>query len=275
MNPLKRKLKYKLTLFYKQFVFNLSASNSPLYLLYYKYLYKPKKGSLAEFTDFFSRNRKGPVKVVQIGANDGISHDPIHKFIKRDKWQGVLLEPQKEVFKKYLKKLHAKSDAIITLNAALDNKDGTSAIYSISFSNARWATGLASFNRQALEEAVASDYVKACAINEGLTLPATIEERIRKETIITISPQTLLNKYKLREIDWLQIDTEGFDFHIIKMFDISKTRPKVIVFEQYRLSDAERLECYKYLKEHSYRIKEYGRDALAILNPEKEFELFL
>lgn len=253
----------------------MSANNSLFYRGYYKYLYKPKKGSLAEFADFFSRNRKKPVRVIQIGANDGINHDPIHKFIKRDKWQGVLLEPQKEVFENYLKKLHAKSAAIFTVNAALDYKDGTSSIYRISFSNARWATGLSSFDRQALEEAVTSDYVKACAQNEGTPLPTTIEERIREETVITISPETLLHKYQIKEIDWLQIDTEGFDFNIIKMFNIGKTRPKVIVFEQYRLSDAERLECYNYLKEHSYRIKEYGRDALAILNPEKEFELFI
>lgn len=274
MSTFKKKIKNNLTTFYKHFVFHLSADNHPVYRGYYKYLYKPKKGSLAEFTDFFSR-KNSPVKVVQIGANDGINHDPIHKFIKRDKWQGVLLEPQKEVFEKYLKKLHAKSDAISTVNAALNYKDGTSSIYRISFSNARWATGLTTFDRQVLEQAVASDYVKTCAQNEGVTLPPTIEERIREEKITTISPETLLKKYHIKEIDWLQIDTEGFDFNIIKMFNIGKTRPKVIVFEQYRLSDAERLECYRHLKEHSYKIKEYGRDVLAIREPIAGFELFL
>lgn len=274
MSNFKKKLKNSLTSFYKHFVFHLSANNHPVYLAYYKYVYKPGKGSLAEFADFFSR-KNSPVKVVQIGANDGINHDPIHKFIKRDNWQGVLLEPQKEVFEKYLKKLHARSAAITTVNAALDDKDGTRSIYRISFSNARWATGLTSFDRQVLEKAVTSDYVKACAQNEGVTIPATIEERIREEKITAISPETLLNKYHIKEIDWLQIDTEGFDFNIIKMFNIGKTRPKVIVFEQCRLSDTERLECYNYLKEHSYRIREYGRDALAIREPVGELQLFL
>lgn len=269
-----KKLKNSFKLLYKNFVFHLSANNSFFYLGFYRYLYKPRKGSLAEFADFYSR-KKSPVKVVQVGSNDGFNHDPIHKFIKRDKWQGILLEPQKEVFENYLKKLHAKSEGINTINAALHYQDGTSPIYQISFSNARWATGLSSLDRPAMEKAADSDYVKACARNEGIDLPATIGERIKEEKISSISPETLLSKYHIQEIDWLQIDTEGFDFNIIKMFNIAKTRPKVIVFEQYQLSETERLECFKHLKDHSYRIKEYGRDALAILEPAAEFELFL
>lgn len=35
---------------------------------------------------------------IQIGANDGISNDPLHKFITQFCWKGILLEPLPEVF---------------------------------------------------------------------------------------------------------------------------------------------------------------------------------
>lgn len=260
--------------FYKDFIFNLSATNNPLFLAYYKNHYKPKEGSIAAFADYFSRRNK-VVTVIQIGANDGFNHDPIHKFIKRDKWQGVLLEPQPVVYHQYLKRLHQKSPGIHTLNAALDYQDGSSTIYRISFSSARWATGLTTFDRSVLEKAVRSDYVRECARKEGVAIPPTLNDRIQATKIKAISPRTLLEKYEIKTIDWLQIDTEGFDFEIIKMFDIGTTQPRVIVFEHYQFSEEERKNCFDHLRGHGYQVKPYGRDALAILNPSLDDLRFL
>ena len=81
--------------------FKLSSENNPLFIGYYKYLYRPKKGSLEEFLNEYSKSKIDGLTVIQIGANDGITHDPIHKFIKRDKWNGVLLEPQPYVYEHY------------------------------------------------------------------------------------------------------------------------------------------------------------------------------
>ena len=266
MPSIKQTVKNKARSFYKDFIFNLSASNNPLFLAYYQKLYTPKQGTIAAFADYFSRKNES-VTVIQIGANDGFNHDPIHKFIKRDKWQGVLLEPQPDVYHQYLKRLHQKSPGIHTVNAALDYQDGSSTIYKISFSNARWATGLTTFDRSVLEKAVRSDYVKDCARREGVAIPVKLDDRIQATQIKAISPRTLLKEYQLSTIDWLQIDTEGFDFEIIKMFDIGTTQPRVIVFEHYQFSDEERKNCFEHLRRHDYQVKPYGRDALAIRNP--------
>ena len=113
-------------------MFKLSASNSPLYTGFYKYFYEPKPDTLAEFIDFFSKNTPR-VRVVQIGANDGFNKDPIHRFIKRDKWQGVLLEPQPKVFEKFLTKLHRNSEGIHAVNAALDYSNGSRHLFNYNF----------------------------------------------------------------------------------------------------------------------------------------------
>ena len=258
---------------YKKVIFNLSANNSPLIIAYYKYFYKPKPGTVSIFIDFFSKRNKN-ITVVQVGANDGFNHDPLHKFIKRDRWSGVLLEPQKKIFTT-LSRLHQKSDGIHTVNAAIDKENGLKSIYRIKFSDSRWASGLSTFSKEKMEKILQSEYVLEGARREGVIVPEKVTERMKEEVIATIRPQSLLKEYSIQELTWLQIDTEGYDFEVIKLFNISETQPKVILFEQFHLSSQEKEDCYKLLKKNSYMIKEYGRDALAVKNPEPEYRLFL
>ena len=265
--------KSKVKAFYKDIIFRMSANNNLVFLAFYRFFYRPAKGSLDEFTDHFSKSRNR-VKVVQIGANDGINNDPIHKFIKRYKWQGVLLEPQKFVFDKYLQPLYRKTKGIVTLNAALDVADGFKPIYKISISNSRWATGLTSFNRSVLEEAVRSGYVEKQALKEGCPLPENSEDFIAEEEVECICTDSLVKKYGLTKIDWLQIDTEGFDFEIIKMFNISVTKPTVIVYENQHFQAILQNECINYLKQNGYVYHNFGLNTLAMRKPAKGFERF-
>jgi FkbM family methyltransferase len=265
--------KSKIKATYKRFVFNQSAGNSVLFTLYYKVFYKPEKGSLDDFTNRFSISQE-IVTVFQIGANDGINNDPIHKFIKRDHWQGVLLEPQKYVFQKYLEPLHRKTKGITVVNAALDKEDGFRLIYEISISNSRWATGLASFNKEILEEDVKSGYVEVHAKKEGCLLPENKDDLIAEESVKCISAATLFKIAGTERIDWLQIDTEGFDFEIIKMCNIGVTRPTVIVFENLHLSHTVKEECSNHLKLNGYASRDFGANTLAMRNPPEEFKQF-
>src|SRR5437773_4508030 len=36
---------------------------------------------------------------VQIGASDGVRSDPIHQYVTKYHWRGVLVEPQRDVFR--------------------------------------------------------------------------------------------------------------------------------------------------------------------------------
>jgi len=133
------KLKYRLKKAYRKFVFTLSASENPLFPAYCRYIYKPKPWIIAVFLNKFSRAHKN-ITFLQVGANDGFINDPLHLFIKRDNWNGVLLEPQPGVFNEYMAKLHRKSPGITTLNAALDREDGSRPIYKMAISSERGIT---------------------------------------------------------------------------------------------------------------------------------------
>ena len=254
-------------------MFGLSADFSNLYSSYYKHFYKPKAGSLGEFIDYFSQRNPG-LKVVQVGANDGFNHDPIHKFIRRDKWEGVLLEPQPTVFEKYLKKLHRNTKGIHTINAALDYENGSRPIYKLAVSESRWATGLSSFNRSMLDKAVESGHIDRQLRKEGKPLPPKKEDYIQEVPVPCITSETLLEKYKIGKPDFLQIDTEGFDYEIIKMFNIPKVKPRVIVYENHNLSSKDKQECREFLQAEGYRLKDYAGDTLAVHQPPREYERF-
>ena len=216
--------------------------------------------------DLFSRN-SATVRFLQIGANDGFFHDPLFKFIKMYRWQGVLLEPQPYVYNNYLKRLHQNTPGVFAVNAALSDTDGEKNIYKISFSNARWATGLTSFNRQVLEEAIDSGHVERCANRYGEKLPANRIDFIMEQPVQSITPGTLIRQYHFDVIDWLQIDAEGYDFEIIKLMEIHKTRPRVIAFEHSHLSQADRKACMEHLTTNDYKVREIGENTVAVRKP--------
>lgn len=244
--------------------FSLSASNNFLFIGYYKNLYKPEKNSLNELLSDYSKRIGSDFTVVQVGANDGITHDPIHKFIKRDNWNGVLLEPQKFVYDKFLKRIYKKHTNIHVLNAAMGETDGEANIYKIGFSDSRWATGLTTFDRPTLEKAFTSGHVQRKCEKEGVSIPSDESLHIAEEKVQVISSTTIIEKYGLPKVDLLMIDTEGFDFEVIKLFQIEKHAPGLIIFEHSHLSDQDYQECIKHLANNDYTAKKDGANTIAI-----------
>jgi len=258
-------LKFRIVKWYRRFVFNLSAAENPLFLAYYKYLHKPKPGSIDEFLDNWSKNNK-PVTFLQVGANDGFIQDPLHKFIKRDRWKGVLLEPQPDVFNNFLVKLHRKRPEIKAINAALDKKDGTRPLYKLAISNERWATGVSSFNRELLLDRVKDGHMRKHIRRQGITLPENLEEIIITDEVPTISPETLLKEFDGEGFNLLAIDTEGFDFEILKILDLDRISPGIILYEEMNFDKETAQECRSYLESHGYSCRKIWKDVLAIKN---------
>ena len=260
--------------FYKDLRISLSANENALFMAYYRNFYKPKKGSLSEFLSEFSLSKKGDFTVIQVGANDGITNDPIHKFIKRDRWKGVLLEPQPAVFNQYLKKIYQKNEGLHPICAAIGREDGKQKLYKIGFSDMRWATGLASFSKEKIEELFENGIVDKNCKKFGIPIPQEPEKRISFEWVDVVCPDTLIKRYQINQIDLLQIDAEGFDLEVIRIFDIPKNTPKAIIFENVNHSQKDLDECYEMLKNQGYSLKEFGRDTLAMRYPEDAFKHF-
>ncbi len=187
---------------------------------------------------------------VQIGANDGVSHDPIRSFIKKHHWSGVLIEPVPWIFEQ-LKKNYQDDKQLQFENVAISQHDGESTLFVVRKNDAfpDWANELASFNKDVL-------------LSHAPLIPG-LESHVEGLRVTTLSVPTLLKRHAIDRIDVLQIDTEGYDYEILKMFDLKRIRPSVIQFEHTHLSRDQRQECFSHLVTNGYRFATVGGDTVA------------
>lgn len=65
-------------------------------------------------------------------------------------------------------------------------------------------------------------------------------------------------------VDYFQIDTEGFDFEILKMIDFKKIKPKIIKFESVNLNDSDRMNANMLLKMNGYYLFNEQGDTIGL-----------
>ncbi len=68
-------------------------------------------------------------------------------------------------------------------------------------------------------------------------------------------------------LNLLHIDTEGYDYKIIKSINFEVVRPDLILYEHIHLSEHDESNCQNFLRGHQYKIfkPEEGYDTLAYL----------
>ena len=190
---------------------------------------------------------------LQIGANDGLTDDPIRHYVLKYGFRGVLVEPQPVAFEA-LKRNYAGRSRLVFENAAIARSDGKVTLYRFRAGTVpRWADCLSSFSREVL----VANFDRVRGEVEEIEVPA-------------ISFPTLLAKHRLSTVDLLQIDTEGFDFEVIKMIDFAVFRPRIINFEAGLLLWRVRQDAYEYLRQRGYKVTENEFDAVAYLEPEDQ-----
>lgn len=225
----------------------------------------PYQAILLSFMSSLSR-----LRMVQIGANDGMTADPMYNFVKRfpDKTELVLIEPQ-SVLIPYLKENYAFHPRAVIENCAI-GPDGHLQLfaikeqywnklkivpYAINWPHYRAPTGVASSNRDHVERFLTKYLMPEYDINdviEELTVPCHVLEEICRQAGLE------------GPIDVLQVDAEGCDDEVIYNSSIEMLQPRVICFETVNLS-LERLEALRsYLASHGYEIIPNGLDALAL-----------
>ena len=73
-----------------------------------------------------------------------------------------------------------------------------------------------------------------------------------------------MSKHHIESFNFLCIDTEGYDFEVIKLIDLKKTHPEVILFESKNLSDKDFIEAKELLTSLGYTLFWEKGDTLAI-----------
>jgi FkbM family methyltransferase len=245
------------------FRFGLIRNAEPFMRLGYQLFWKPKD-DLDEAVDLVSKNAD-QFNFLQIGANDGMINDPIYKFILRDSWSGIRVEPLPTPFKK-LSYLHGRNGRILPLQCLVADSSGEMELYHLAFSDSRWATGIASLDKSNLQRQIDNGYVEGRANKYGEELPVDKETWITSSTLRVLEINELISQNFQNGLDLLQIDVEGFDHKLIAALNFDVIKPKLIRFEHLHIPDNELSGCLDKLENAGYLIKKSDMDYLAILN---------
>ena len=179
--------------------------------------------------------------VVQIGANDGVSGDPLTRYFDSTRWSGVLVEPVPHLYEALVRKYQDRA-CLSFEQAAISDHDGVINLYRIQEKpgvTPEWYQQLATIDRSVLLK--------------HRTLIPDIEERIIQESVPVLSLSKFLSKYALSRIDLLVIDTEGHDYCILRQLDFRRYHPIVVMFEHQHLASKDKEEAYLILRKNGYR----------------------
>lgn len=187
---------------------------------------------------------------IQVGANDGVSFDFLYEFVTKRNSIGVVIEPILEYFNE-LEANYKEFPKIIKINKALHPIEKKITIYKIT-PNAidkypDWVKGIASID---------PNHHKKCNIKTE----DIIKEYVESEDLMTI----VNGSYESNVLDYFQIDTEGFDYEIIKMLDFEKVKPKIIKYESVNLNIETQLDTISLLKKEGYYIFHEFGDTIGI-----------
>ena len=221
---------------------------------------KPDSGvRIAAFLDVFSRSRTGEgrpgLRVLQVGANDGVRSDPLFELIVRDGWRGVLAEPIPALFER-LCETHRGRPGLVPKNVAVAPEPGTRTLYYVDDPAGDlpdWTNGTGSFLRDSL---VAHE-----AAAPGLTA------KIAEIEVPCLTPAQLCEEQGWDRVDFVHVDTEGFDYQILRAIDFDRFPPDLLLFEWVHLSGDDRRAARELLGRHGYETVAGHWDAIALRDP--------
>jgi hypothetical protein len=108
--------------------------------------------------------------------------------------------------------------------------------------------------KDCLEAHIKNGYIANKARNDGIRLPEKKEDWIEEVRVKVDNFENILNRNNFRSVDLLCVDTEGFDYQILKMFDFKNRAPELVLFESKNLSNSDFIEAQEFLKGFGYRL---------------------
>ena len=195
---------------------------------------------------------------VQIGANDGVSEDPIHRFLMQRAWDGIMVEPIPYLFEVLKANRRTARGKLVFENVAIAEVIGEKPFYYIVDEKEvlpKWATGINSFNKEHL-------------LWQKKNFP-DIESFIAETQVECIPLEALFERNSVVHIDLLLIDVEGYDFEVLKQLPTQSIRPTVVIYEQQCLGK-DIPEAKQFMTGLGYACFECGGDVIAVCDDGSE-----
>jgi FkbM family methyltransferase len=202
------------------------------------------------------------VHFVQVGSNDGAQGDPIHRLIRRHRgwfglggWQGIFIEPVPYLYAR-LKANYGSARRFVFENVAIGEQAGTARFYYVS-----------DRAKEGLGEELPYWYDQLGSFDRGHILKhldGRLEPYIVEAELACLPLQAVLDRNHAERVDLLHIDTEGYDYQVLKQFDLARYRPRVVLYEHKHLPEDQQQAARALLGSQGYELRRRGGDTLAI-----------
>lgn len=188
---------------------------------------------------------------VEIGANDGEQHDHLRPMILKHRWRGVMVEPVPYVFER-LRANYVALERVAVENAAIADRDGRRPFYHLAPADyqreglPRWYDGIGSFSRE--------------SVLDHRRLIPDIRARLVETVVACLTFDSLCDKHGLGQVDLLLVDTEGYDYEVLRHIDFNRHRPALVVYEHYHLSESDQTSAEAAMRTAGYETMSEGFD---------------
>ena len=214
---------------------------------------KIKRNHIKRYCIHLSNFVQEPIFVI-IGAFDGLN-DPYSDILLNNKrCKGLLIEPVPYNFNR-LKANFQDSKRFLLEQVAIGSTPGEATFYSVDPSANKIIAGRKSF----FEKIGSLNRKHILKFLNGALEPFIVESKVK---VCTLSG--ILKKNCIQDIHFLQIDTEGYDYEVLKTLDFANLSPVMIIIEHIHLSNAHKTEMVNLLRKYSYSIHYYGIDLFAL-----------
>ena len=218
--------------------------------------------------DFFAHyfSLKQHPFVLQLGANDGKTYDPLYAHMSTHAVTGLLVEPLHDVFLR-LQSNYQHNPNIQCANVAIEENDGDVTFYRIRPDlvlpgNEYKASSGSSFYRTDVIENV-KNRLPPKRKNVLKYISNDPNEYIEEVRVKALTLATLCKQYAVGQIDFVLIDCQGFDYQILKQFDFTKFSPDIINYEHCLLNASDLKKSRELLVQNGYQYFVHGGDTCA------------
>lgn len=203
---------------------------------------------------------------VQVGGFDGVSFDPLRAMIVDKNLSGIIVEPIPQYFEK-LKSLYTHAPNITAVNCAITEQDGERTIWR--FNPEAVERGLLPPHFAGISSFLMEDLLKETGVlgrsSPNAETTAALRTLLQAVSVQCRTMDSLLREHGVERVDILQIDTEGYDYNVLKLFDFARYKPGVVHYEHQHLNAADRAAAEALLRGHGYQIQRNVFDTLAVI----------
>lgn len=196
--------------------------------------------------------------VIQVGANDGVSNDPIFEAVHRFADKARLLEPQQEA-RMALEKNYGQFRGDLEIDYRAVSNEKTLSLYHIDSDSLSNEVGVNLSGVTSSDRAHVERYAKSFL---GRKYRPEIVERIDVECVRL--DELIGRNFEKMEV-FLNVDCEGGDWDVLRTLGVE--RPIAINFEMKHLGPLATHEAFEWLKTEGYDWFPHGGDCLAIKAP--------